>query len=242
MYSVPPPETNFLFPTADGAEGSGPMQLLYAARVCAGDDVALTGLQDLDGDTGKSGDWVLCPTQTDASENGIYVMLSDAWQRVGRLFPGALVSVRKGDAFGNSLWMCITDPSAVLDTDDIIFKPVVGGPKRQLKIHSIETNYLNCHTWDGSVLGTNLIKVAMPPLVKQVAAWNGMTYAYSAAQERVATLGGATETQVPVPLYVVDDIIYAELCECPILAVSGENIWLLDINDDARAWCKKTGT
>jgi hypothetical protein len=55
--------------------------MVEAVTVIAETNIALTGLQDLDGATGVDGDRVACVGQTTSTEDGIYVMRSGAWER-----------------------------------------------------------------------------------------------------------------------------------------------------------------
>lgn len=52
-----------------------------AVRLATTANIALTGIQTLDGVLGVAGDRILVKDQTDASENGIYVMAAGAWAR-----------------------------------------------------------------------------------------------------------------------------------------------------------------
>ena len=52
-----------------------------AARVVTQGNVTLSGLQTQDGVVLKDGDTCLCPTQTDPSQNGLYIVRSGTWER-----------------------------------------------------------------------------------------------------------------------------------------------------------------
>lgn len=117
------------------------------------------------------------------------------------------------------------------------------GPSRgliQMIIADVsEDDYLICNTWDGTTQGTIPIVVAKPYLLRNLAAWNGMTYTYSDSQTREADDGADTEDQVVVPAYVVDDIIY---CQATNFTNIGDGVTtdmkLVDCNLDGRAWAK----
>lgn len=86
-----------------------------SCRVCTwSSNVALTGLQTIDGQTLIAGDRVLAIAQSNATENGIYVAASGAWTRAadmnsaGELTDGTLVPVAAGNWWADSLWMCIS--------------------------------------------------------------------------------------------------------------------------------------
>jgi hypothetical protein len=77
--------------------------------------------------------------------------------------------------------------------------------------------------------------------------WNGISYVYSSNVERVATSPTKTETQVITPPYVVGDIILAGTGFLGVgalgligRAIEGSRIVWLDLNDDGRAWSRKS--
>jgi hypothetical protein len=84
-----------------------------AVRLTATANVAtLSGSQTLDGTATATGDRVLLPLQTTASQNGIWVTAAGAWTRAtdmdanGELVDGTLVPVAAGTANADSQWMC----------------------------------------------------------------------------------------------------------------------------------------
>jgi hypothetical protein len=71
--------------------------------------VALTGIQTIDGIAGFSGRVVLVRAQSTASDNGVYVMRSGAWERTGgTILQMRIVSVLLGTLNGRSFWMADT--------------------------------------------------------------------------------------------------------------------------------------
>jgi hypothetical protein len=113
------------------------LPVTVAARALAGDkepvrvastaNLALTGLLSVDGVTTEVGDRVLVKDQTDATENGIYIVSEGAWRRApdasnGRLLTrGMKVTVQEGTTNDASVWNCATvDPD--FGTDDIEFE------------------------------------------------------------------------------------------------------------------------
>jgi hypothetical protein len=104
-------------------------------------------------------------------------------------------------------------------------------------------DWIKVLTWDGATEGTTEIVVAKPYLLRRsITSWNGISYTYTSDSERTATKSPDSETQVIVPAYVADDILY-------IVRVSqfgtdvddpdGNPVYWLDLNVDGRAWAKK---
>lgn len=105
---------------------------------------------------------------------------------------------------------------------------------------SMEDDHVVCRTWDGTNEGETDVKVAKPYLLRSsVTSRDGITYTYTDAENRTADNGSATETQVIVPSYVADDLIFAARVARGV-DVSVEDVPLLwlDLNVDGRAWAK----
>jgi hypothetical protein len=84
----------------------------------------------IDGITLVTGDKVLVKNQTDASENGIYDVVASGtatrnsdYDAIGEL-AGQIVVVQEGSTHADDLFLCTTDTSATLETDDITFTQV----------------------------------------------------------------------------------------------------------------------
>jgi hypothetical protein len=72
-------------------------------------NTTLSGIQTIDGILGFSGRVVLVWAQTTATDNGVYVMRSGAWERTGgTIMQMGLVSVLLGTLNGRSFWMADT--------------------------------------------------------------------------------------------------------------------------------------
>lgn len=116
----------------------------------------------------------------------------------------------------------------------------------QYRVKSVGQDAVTCRTFDGVVEGTDDVVIAKPYLLRltpfHTKSRGGITYSYTSNTERVGTddVSSDTETQVVVPSYVLDDIIYAIKGIGGGTGVSGAT--LVDINADARAWAKKDGT
>jgi phage-related tail fiber protein len=85
----------------------------------------LSGTQTIDAVGVVADDRVLVKSQSDASENGIYVVAAGAWSRAADAdtadeITSALVFVREGTANENTSWYMETD-SVVLDTTNLVW-------------------------------------------------------------------------------------------------------------------------
>ena len=84
-------------------------------------NITLSGTQTIDGVALTAGQRILVAAQTDAIENGIYVVAAGSWSRsadmaVGSNAAGAFTFVEQGTAFADSGWVCTSD-AAVVGTD-----------------------------------------------------------------------------------------------------------------------------
>lgn len=92
-----------------------------------GSNVALTGLQTIDGVTLVAGDRILVKDQTTPSQNGIYVAAAGAWVRATdadsstEVTPGLFVFVEAGTSNADTGWVLSTDASIVLNTTALSF-------------------------------------------------------------------------------------------------------------------------
>ena len=114
-------------------------------------DTTLYGLQTIDGMTLVDGNRVLVASQTDATQNGIYVASSGAWTRStdansNAEFPNAAVFVNGGFQFGDSGWTCGND-GVTLGTTSIFFVQFNGAQGITAGIGLLKT---------GNVLDVNL--------------------------------------------------------------------------------------
>lgn len=96
-------------------------------------NIALTGLQNIDGVGLAAGDRVLVKSQTTARDNGIYVAAVGAWSRAqdadaaGEVTSALLVSVERGSTLADTRWQLITDGVIVLGTTPLMFQNVTYG-------------------------------------------------------------------------------------------------------------------
>jgi hypothetical protein len=138
---------------ATGMTGPGiqPKVSVVAATTA---DVTLSGEQTIDGVACVSGDRVLVRAQTSAPENGVYMVDSGAWARVGDMdawdeFPQALVAVDAGGtALGDTIWLCTAPVSGVVGTTEVVwtkvpavilttYRAVWAGPYSRPMIHNV---------------------------------------------------------------------------------------------------------
>ena len=99
-----------------------------ACKAAGTSNLDLDGPETLDGVTCAAGDRVLVMNQTDASENGIYIVNASAWTRADdfdSLTPidevnGAAVYVEEGNTYSHNGYT-VTSTVNTLDTDPVIF-------------------------------------------------------------------------------------------------------------------------
>lgn len=104
-----------------------------SVRVATTANIALTGLQTIDGVALSAGDRVLVKNQSTAAQNGIYMVASGAWARASdadlslEVTPGMLVPVEQGATNGDSLWQLVTDAPITLGITGLTFE-IAAGP------------------------------------------------------------------------------------------------------------------
>ncbi|MGY2142225.1 phage tail-collar fiber domain-containing protein [Pseudomonas azotoformans] len=96
-------------------------------------NIVLNGIQTIDGELLPVGARVLVKDQTQAKDNGIYVVpAAGAWKRAQdadtsiEVTPGLFVSAEKGTVNGDSVWQLVTDAPIVLGTTALAFEMVAG--------------------------------------------------------------------------------------------------------------------
>ncbi len=121
------------------------------------------------------------------------------------------------------------------------------GAVAYFKVVQYKGDYLECHTWDWVTEGNSVVHVAVPFLLRlEYSVDNPRAgYTYTAAnydwQNRTSTkVGGDTEEQVIVPLYLFGDVIMASRGIPVGVSVGEESIVWQDLNLDARAWAKES--
>ena len=103
-----------------------------SVKALSGSNLTLSGAQTVDGISLVDGDRVLLSGQTDASENGIWIVRATAWERpvdfdTGISAAGAFCFVEEGTSYADSGWVCTSDGgSDVVDTNDLAFTQFSG--------------------------------------------------------------------------------------------------------------------
>jgi hypothetical protein len=93
-----------------------------------GANIALTGLQTIDGVLLAAGNRVLVKDQTNPQQNGIYVAAAGAWSlasdvnTAAELVPAMLVPVQAGTANADTVWQLKTQAPIVIGTSNIMFQ------------------------------------------------------------------------------------------------------------------------
>lgn len=105
----------------------------HSVLVATTANIALTGIQTIDGVLLSADTRVLVKNQAQAKDNGIYLVpASGAWKRAQdadtsvEVTPGLFVHVEKGTANGDSVWQLVTDAPINLGTTSLDFEMVAG--------------------------------------------------------------------------------------------------------------------
>ncbi|WLH69911.1 phage tail protein [Pseudomonas sp. FP2309] len=114
-------------------EAMAKMDFKHSVLVATTANIALSGVQTIDGVLLPADARVLVKNQTAAKENGLYVVSSTGvWKRTQdadssvEVTPGLFVSVETGTANGDSVWQLVTDAPIVLGTTALSFEMAVG--------------------------------------------------------------------------------------------------------------------
>ncbi|WP_405647453.1 phage tail protein [Pseudomonas sp. Ld6] len=104
-----------------------------SVRAATTANIALAGLQAVDGVALVAGDRVLVKNQAAAKDNGLYIVSAGAWARTADADSNAevtsamLVSVEQGATLADTRWQLITDGAIVLGTTLLTFQNVTQG-------------------------------------------------------------------------------------------------------------------
>jgi hypothetical protein len=114
-------------------EALAKLDFKHSVLVATTANIALNGLQTIDGVLLPADARVLVKNQAAANENGLYVVSSSGvWKRSQdadssvEVTPGLFVSVEKGAANGDSVWQLVTDAPIVLGTTALVFEMAAG--------------------------------------------------------------------------------------------------------------------
>lgn len=100
-------------------------------RVVATSDIVLSDVQIIDSVAVDINDRVLVAGQTDATQNGIYVVKSGAWERAQDMssslhLPGATIIVNEGIEHGDSVWKLSNSLPMSLGDTPLVFTAIAG--------------------------------------------------------------------------------------------------------------------
>ncbi|UXJ52102.1 phage tail protein [Pseudomonas citronellolis] len=115
-----------------------------SARAATTANITLSGLQTLDGVALAAGDRVLVKNQSNAPDNGIYLVASGAWKRAGdadasaEVTPNLTVAVEEGSTQADSIWQLTTNAPIVLGTTALVFQAFSSG--RLLGVRTFTSN------------------------------------------------------------------------------------------------------
>ena len=102
-----------------------------SVRVATVENINLQGLQTIDGVALAVGDRVLVKNQTNAVENGIYIVAAAAWTRAadavnGKVNPGMFTFVEEGNLNNNNGFVLTNDGGVVVGTNELHFAQFSG--------------------------------------------------------------------------------------------------------------------
>ena len=114
-------------------EALNKLDFKHSVLVATTANIVLNGIQTIDGELLAAGTRVLVKNQTQAKDNGIYVVpASGVWKRALdadtsiEVTPGLFVSVENGTVNSDSVWQLVTDAPIVLGTTALSFEMIAG--------------------------------------------------------------------------------------------------------------------
>lgn len=107
------------------------LDIKESVRCASVENIALSGAQTIDGVALAVGDRVLVKAQTNAVENGIYVVAEEAWTRAvdatnGKISSGMFTFVEEGTVNANSGFVLATDGDITVGTTELQFSQFSG--------------------------------------------------------------------------------------------------------------------
>ncbi|MCE4053491.1 phage tail protein [Pseudomonas sp. Au-Pse12] len=114
-------------------EALAKLDFKHSAVVATTANIALSGIQTIDGVLLPADARVLVKNQAQAKDNGLYVVSSTGvWTRAQdadtslEVTPGLFVSIEKGTVNGDSVWQLVTDGPIALGTTPLAFEMAIG--------------------------------------------------------------------------------------------------------------------
>ncbi|RBL65550.1 phage tail protein, partial [Pseudomonas sp. MWU13-2625] len=114
-------------------EALAKLDFKHSALVATTANIALSGIQTIDGVLLPADARVLVKNQAQAKDNGLYVVsTTGVWIRAQdadtslEVTPGLFVSIEKGTVNGDSVWQLVTDGPIVLGTTPLTFEMATG--------------------------------------------------------------------------------------------------------------------
>lgn len=104
-----------------------------SVRILSASNIALSGLQTIDGITAVANDRVAVVGQSTASANGIYLAQSGAWTRAldadgnTEVTPGMAFFVEEGTTYADTQWRLTTDGAITVGTTSLAFAQIGAG-------------------------------------------------------------------------------------------------------------------
>jgi hypothetical protein len=114
------------------------LDIKQSVRAATTANIALVGLQVVDGVSLNAGDRVLVKNQAAAKDNGPYVVAVGAWARAkdadnnAKVTPNLTVAVEVGATQADTIWQLVTDGPIVVGTTALTFKDITDGFARLL--------------------------------------------------------------------------------------------------------------
>lgn len=146
-----------------------------SVRVATTANIALAGLQTVDGVALVAGDRVLVKNQTVAKDNGLYIVAAGVWPRAldadssAEVTSALVVAVEQGATLADSRWQLVTDGVIILGGTALVFQDVTQG---YAPINS--PAFLGSPTANTATAGSNTRQLANTEFVRT--AVHGTTY------------------------------------------------------------------
>ncbi|MBC3272609.1 phage tail protein [Pseudomonas sp. SWRI81] len=112
------------------------LDIKQSVRAATTANIALVGLQVVDGVSLNAGDRVLVKNQAAAKDNGPYVVAVGAWSRAkdadnnAKVTPNLTVAIEAGATQADTIWQLVTDGPIVVGTTALTFKDITDGLAR----------------------------------------------------------------------------------------------------------------